>query len=280
MARSRPIPFAKMSGSGNDFVIIDNRRDLVPRRKMPAFVKAVCRRGLSVGADGVIFIQKPRKPRAADFRWHYFNADGGEAEMCGNGSRCAARFALMHKIAPKGMAFETLAGLIRAEVGDKGVTVELPVPTGLRLNFTVDLGVKSYQAHFINTGVPHTAVFVDDVDGVDVHQAGQAIRYHRMFAPAGTNANFVTINGPHKLTIRTYERGVEGETLACGTGAVAAAVLAGLLGKVSSPVTLKTRGGPPLGVSFTLDGQRVTSVTLTGEARLVYEGALTPEALL
>lgn len=277
MARSRLIPFAKMSGSGNDFVIIDNRKDLVPRRKMPAFVKAVCRRGLSVGADGVIFIQKSG---TADFRWHYYNADGGEAEMCGNGSRCAARFAMMHKIAPKRMAFETLAGVIHADVGAKGVTVQLPLPTDLRLNFTVDLGVKSYEAHFVNTGVPHTVVFVDDVESVDVHHTGQAIRYHRMFAPAGTNANFVAVDGPHRLTIRTYERGVEGETLACGTGAVAAAVLAGLLGKVRSPVTLTTRGGPPLGVSFTLDGQRISSVTLTGEARLVYEGALTPEALL
>jgi diaminopimelate epimerase len=173
-----------------------------------------------------------------------------------------------------------MAGLIHAEVGEKAVTVELPLPTGLRLDFTVDLGVTSYQAHFLNTSVPHTVVFVDDVETVDVHRAGEAIRYHRMFAPAGTNVNFVAINGPHKLTIRTYERGVEGETLACGTGSVAAAVLAGLLGKITSPVTLKTRGGPPLGVSFTLDGQSVTSVTLTGEARLVYEGALTPEALL
>jgi diaminopimelate epimerase len=200
--------------------------------------------------------------------------------MCGNGSRCVARFAVMQKIAPKRMAFETLAGVIHADVGTKAVTVELPLPTGLHLNFPIDLGVKSYEGHFLNTGVPHTVVFVDDVNAVDVHQAGQAIRYHRMFAPAGTNANFVGVDGPHKLTIRTYERGVEGETLACGTGAVAAAVLAGLLGKVSSPVTLKTRGGPPLGVSFALDGQRVASVTLTGEARLVYEGALTPEALL
>lgn len=277
MARNTRIPFAKMSGSGNDFVIIDNRKDLVPRRTMPGFVKAVCRRGLSVGADGVIFIQKSR---TEDFRWHYYNADGGEAEMCGNGSRCAARFAMMHKIAPKRMAFETLAGVIHADVGAKGVTVELPLPTDLRLNFAIDLGVKSYEAHFVNTGVPHTVVFVNDVESVDVHQTGQAIRYHRMFAPAGTNANFVAVNGPHRLTIRTYERGVEGETLACGTGSVAAAVLAGLLGKVGSPVTLKTRGGPPLGVSFTLDGQRISSVTLTGEARLVYEGALTPEALL
>lgn len=277
MASIRRIPFAKMSGSGNDFVIIDNRKEFVPRRKMPAFVKAVCRRGLSVGADGVIFIQKSR---TADFSWHYFNADGGEADMCGNGSRCAARFALMKKIAPKRMAFETLAGVIHAEVGAQNVTVELPLPTGLRLNFAVDLGVKLYGANFLNTGVPHTVVFVDDVETVDVHNTGQAIRYHRMFAPDGTNANFVKIDGPHKLTIRTYERGVEGETLACGTGAVAAAVLAGLLGKATSPVTLKTRGGPPLSVSFTMEEQRVTSVTLTGEARLVYEGLLTQEALL
>ncbi|MEO5656876.1 MAG: diaminopimelate epimerase [Nitrospiria bacterium] len=276
MARSAVIPFAKMSGSGNDFVIIDNRKDLVPRRRMPGFVKAVCRRGLSVGADGVIFLH--RSPRA-DFRWHYYNADGGEAEMCGNGSRCAARFAVMKKIARRTMTFETRAGLIHAEVGDHGVTVRLPPPKGLRLSLPLEVGGASYEAHVLNTGVPHVVLFVDDVEAVDVAALGRAIRIHPAFAPAGTNANFVRIDSPRRLTIRTYERGVEGETLACGTGSVAAAVLAGLLGKARSPVTLKTRGGPPLTVGFELDGRTITRVELTGEARLVYEGTLTGEAL-
>ena len=276
MARSKGIPFAKMSGSGNDFVIIDNRKDLVPRRRMPAFVRAVCRRGLSVGADGVIFIQRSSRE---DFRWHYYNADGGEAEMCGNGSRCVAQFAVLHKIAPKTMTFETLAGAIRAVVGTKSVTVRLPLPTDLRLDVPLDVDGKSFDAHFLNTGVPHTVLFVDDVEAVDVARLGRAIRFHPRFAPAGTNANFVRVESPNRLAIRTYERGVEAETLACGTGAVAAALLAGFLGKARSPVTLKTRGGPPLTVSFLLDGRRVTRVELTGEARLVYEGTLGPEAL-
>ncbi|HET8761360.1 MAG TPA: diaminopimelate epimerase [Nitrospiria bacterium] len=277
MARTSKIPFAKMSGSGNDFILIDNRKEIVPRRKMRAFVKSVCRRGLSVGADGVIFIQPSRR---ADFRWHYFNSDGGEAEMCGNGSRCAARFATLKKIAPKQMTFETLAGIIHADVGAKGVTVTLPLPHDLRLNVTVEVGGKSYDAHFLNTGVPHTVLFLDDVEDVDVQGLGRAIRFHPLFAPTGTNANFVRIDGPRHLTIRTYERGVEAETLACGTGSVAAAVLAGLLGKVSPPVTLTTRGGPPLIVGFELEGHAIRRVELTGEARLVYEGTLSPEALL
>jgi diaminopimelate epimerase len=277
MARTKNIPFAKMSGSGNDFVVIDNRKELVPRRSMRAFVKAVCRRGLSVGADGVIFIQASRR---ADFRWHYFNSDGGEAEMCGNGSRCAARFAALKKIAPKRMTFETLAGIIHADVGAKGVTVVLPLPHDLRLNVTVEVSGKSYDAHFLNTGVPHTVLLLDDVEAVDVQGLGRAIRFHPLFAPAGTNANFVRIDGPHRLTIRTYERGVEGETLACGTGSVAAAVMAGLLGKVTSPVTINTRGGPPLIVGFELEGHAIRRVELTGEVRLVYEGKLTPEALV
>jgi diaminopimelate epimerase len=270
------IPFAKMSGSGNDFIVIDNRRDLIPRRGMKAFVKAVCRRGLSVGADGVIFLQRSSR---ANFRWHYFNADGGEAEMCGNGSRCVARFAVLHKIAPKTLTFETLAGVIHADVGKAGVTVRLPLPSDLRLHVPLAVDGKQHDAHFFNTGVPHTVLFVDDVDAVDVARLGRAIRFHPLFAPAGTNANFVEIDAPTRLTIRTYERGVEGETLACGTGAVAAALLAALLGKARSPVTLKTRGGPPLKVGFDLDDGTVTRVELTGEARLVYEGTLWPEAL-
>ena len=270
------IPFAKMSGSGNDFIVIDNRKDLVPRRTMRSFVRAVCRRGLSVGSDGVIFIQRSSR---ANFRWHYYNADGGEAEMCGNGSRCAARFAFLRKIAPKTLTFETLAGVIHAEVGKAGVTVRLPLPTDLRLHVPLEVDGKQYDAHFFNTGVPHTVLFVDDVEAVDVHRLGRTIRFHPAFAPAGTNANFVEIDGPTRLAIRTYERGVEGETLACGTGAVAAALLAGLLGKARSPVTLKTRGGRPLKVAFSLDGGAVSRVELTGEARLVYEGTLSPEAL-
>jgi len=260
-----------MSGSGNDFVVIDNRKDLVPRRSMRAFVKAVCRRGLSVGADGVIFLQPSRR---ADFRWHYFNSDGGEAEMCGNGSRCAARFAVLKKIAPKRMTFETLAGIIHAEVRKDTVRVQLTNAYGLRTNIAVPLDRGTRTGHFINTGVPHLVYLSDHLDAEDVDGVGRKTRQHEIFKPEGTNVNFIQIDGPHKLRIRTYERGVEGETLACGTGAVAAALVAAALRKASSPMTVMTRGGDRLVVAFKREGEQFTELHLEGKAEVVCDGML------
>ena len=270
------IPFAKMQASGNDFIVIDNRLGQVSG-DMTEFVRKVCRPHFSVGADGLILIEPSE---AADFRWHYFNLDGGEVEMCGNGSRCAARFAFMKGISGRSLSFETLAGIIRAEVKDGSVKVQLTDPQEYRERMVVELDDAAREASFVNTGVPHVVYFVDDVEAVDVMELGRATRYHALFAPEGANANFAKALSRDAMLIRTYERGVEGETLACGTGATAAALAAGAKGLVDSPVSLTTRGGNVLKVYFNWDGHRFSDVFLEGDAVLVYQGVLEEGALL
>ena len=269
------IPFTKMSGSGNDFIIIDNRKGIVKEKDRKEFVTRVCRRRISVGADGLILIEPSEK---ADFRWRYFNADGGEVEMCGNGSRCVARLAHLQGIAPETMTFETGAGLIQAEVKGEQVKVQLTEPKDLSLHLTIPLHGRQWKASFLNTGVPHVIYFVEETDSTDVERLGRETRYHPLFQPAGTNANFVTLVDPHHLKIRTYERGVEGETLACGTGAVASALDSGALGQTNSPVYLTTRGGMTLTVYFQWNGQRFSQVFLEGDARIIYSGEIWEEA--
>jgi diaminopimelate epimerase len=270
------IPFVKMHASGNDFILIDNRLGQVSG-DVSAFVKKLCRRHYSVGADGLILIEQSN---VADFRWHYFNPDGNEVEMCGNGSRCAARFACMKGITGKSLRFETLAGIIHAEVNDGSVKVQLTTPSDYRPEFPVDLGEVVRPASFINTGVPHVVYFVEDTDAVDVQKEGSLTRRHGMFAPEGVNANFVKVLGRDALTVRTYERGVEGETLACGTGVTAAALVAAARGLVDSPVSLLTRGGGTLKVYFTKDGSEFSEVFLEGDAVLVFQGETEDGALL
>ncbi len=267
----KKIPFHKIHGNGNDFILIDDRRGILKGRGLSPLARQVCHRNRSVGADGLIVIVPSKK---ADFKWRFFNSDGSEAEMCGNGSRCAARFAVLKKIAPKKMTFETLAGVICAEVKKDTVNVQLACAGGLRLNIAVSVAGGTRTGHFINTGVPHLVYLSDHLDGEDVQAVGKASRYHEIFQPAGTNVNFVQINGPHRLRIRTYERGVEGETLACGTGAVAAALVAAALGKAKSPVTVTTRGGDKLIISFVQDGEEFTDLHLEGKAEVVCEGML------
>jgi len=269
----KKIPFHKIQGNGNDFIIIDNRRGALKGRNFSGLARTVCHRQFSVGADGLIVIVPPVS-RKADFKWRFFNSDGSEAEMCGNGSRCAARFAHLKKIAPKNMAFETLAGIIRAEVKKETVRVQLTGSSSLRLNVDIPLNSGVRTGHFINTGVPHVVYLSDALDAEDVQRAGSATRYHDLFKPAGANVNFISITGPHALQIRTYERGVEGETLACGTGAVAAALIAAALGQVSSPVAVTTKGGDKLTVSFERAGDEFTGLHLEGEVKIVCEGIL------
>jgi diaminopimelate epimerase len=271
----KKIPFMKFSGSGNDFIVVDNRDRLVDPRKMAAFVTHVCRHHLSVGADGLIFIEKSRR---AHFRWRYYNDDGGEARFCGNGARCAARFAFLKRIAPRVMRFEGAAGLVEAEVSDESVTVRVPPPGAATLNLRVSIDGTGHEGHSINTGVPHCVYFVPDAAMVDVLALGRATRQHDLFKPAGTNVNFVHVVDEHTIQIRTYERGVEGETLACGSGAIASALIAALAHKVDSPVTVVPRSGMALIVTFSIQGERFTDVTLTGDARAVYEGVMRPDA--
>jgi diaminopimelate epimerase len=265
------IPFDKMHGGGNDFVLVDHRAGFIPEAAQSGFARRVCVRQTGVGADGLILIEDSA---TADFRWRFYNADGSEPEMCGNGGRCAARFAVLHGLAPANLSFETRAGTIRAEVKGRRVKLLMAGVGDVRLDQTIPLEGVDLKGHFMRVGVPHVAVPVNDLEETPVTGWGRAVRFHPMFAPAGTNVNFVHYEGAHALKIRTYERGVEDETLACGTGAVAAALLAARLGQVSSPVAVHTRGGEVLTVYFTPQGEAFTEVFLEGEALVAYQGEL------
>jgi len=271
-----PIAFWKMNGSGNDFILIDNRERKIAENDMMRLAEKVCRRRESIGADGAIFVIDSDR---YDFAWRFFNADGSEAEMCGNGGRCVARFANLNGIAGKRMTFETLAGPISAEVKDRIVKLLMPVPSDLK----TDIGISSepgwLSADFINTGVPHVVVQVEGLRDHPVFEQGRAIRYHSMFSPAGTNANFIKVKGPDSIELRTYERGVEDETLACGTGAIASALIANVRGMVSSPVRVATQGGEELKIYFHKDGNSYDKVWLEGNTSIVCKGELLEEAL-
>lgn len=271
-----PIEFWKMSGSGNDFMVIDNRDGRIQQEDMGRLAERACRRRESVGADGVIFVTRSK---TYDFGWHFLNADGREGEMCGNGARCVARFACLKGIAGPKMTFETRVGPISAEVEGRRVKVLLPTPTGLRLDMALEKQDGWIRADFVNTGVPHVVVEVEDLLNHPVVAQGRALRYHVRFAPEGTNADFMKVAGPHQLEVRTYERGVEDETLACGTGAVACAVAASARGAVRPPVDVKTRSGAHLIVDFQKKDARFEAVWLEGDTAIVYQGQLHAEAL-
>ncbi|MGV1100901.1 diaminopimelate epimerase [Thiovibrio sp. JS02] len=276
MARQFPIPFTKMSGTGNDFILIDHRTPFLNRDEMPAFARAVCERRFSVGADGLIFLEKSA---TADFRWQFLNGDGSWAEMCGNGARCAARFAFAKGIAPARMCFETVAGPIEAEVVGQSVKLRMTPPANLRLNELVGVNDQELVVHSLNTGVPHAVLFMEDIARAPVFEWGKIVRFHEHFQPAGTNVNFVGRKKGNGLVVRTYERGVEGETMACGTGAVASAIIAGALGYVQPPVRVTTSGGEQLVIHFALNGKAISDVYLEGPASFIYEGQLHSEAV-
>jgi diaminopimelate epimerase len=275
------LSFTKMTGTGNDFILMDNRAAKVPQEVMPLLAEAVCKRGRSVGADGLILLSPSArvddKLGKVDFLWDFFNTDGSSAEMCGNGGRCAARFALDKGLAGPEMVFDTLAGPIRAWVEGSVVKLEMVPPFGAYRDLELDAAGKAVCFDGVNTGVPHAVVPVKDLEAAPVVEVGREIRFHQHFAPAGTNVNFAR---PHEgeLWVRTYERGVEDETLACGTGAVAAALMAGAKGELEPPVTVRVRSGEKLIVHFDLSGDGFSEVFLEGPASYVYEGVLNHEA--
>ncbi|MGQ9638067.1 MAG: diaminopimelate epimerase [Thermodesulfobacteriota bacterium] len=269
------IPFTKMSGSGNDFILIDHRNPFIPEEQLKRFVRKVCRRKLSVGADGLILIEESKE---GDFKWRFFNSDGSEAEMCGNGGRCVARFAYLKGIAPSSMRFETLAGMISANVDGKRVKLEMTEPHSLRLDEKILIEGRELTISRINTGVPHAVLFLKEIDQTDVVDMGRVIRFHPYYAPTGVNVNFVKVENNAQLSIRTYERGVEDETLACGTGVVASTLIAALKGFVKSPVSVKTRGGEILTVHFDVEGGKIRKVFFEGEVHIIYEGEIWEEA--
>jgi diaminopimelate epimerase len=237
------LTFYKMSGSGNDFILVDNRAGIVDGENLGPFVASICRRKLSIGADGLILIEASDR---ADFKWRFFNPDGGEVEMCGNGGRCAARLAYLKGIAGPRLSFETKSGVIRAEVTGGRVKLEMPEPTMPELDYPLKVEDETFTVSNITVGVPHVVIWVTDLE-------------------------------TRTFEIRTYERGVEDETLACGTGSVATALIAATKGMTTSPAVLHTRGGESLKVYFERSGEGFDSVFLEGEARIIYEGKLWKE---
>jgi diaminopimelate epimerase len=262
------VRFTKMNGAGNDFILIDNRVGNIHLNRSQ--IARLCDRHRGIGADGILLLENPLDH--ADFRMRYFNADGGEAEMCGNGARCFARFANRVAGTEGKISFETPAGVISAELAGDLVTLQMTEPTDLRLSVPLRVGTEKRIVHFINSGVPHVVVPVTQVGDVDVLREGSAIRYHEMFSPKGANVNFIEKRGADKIAVRTYERGVEGETLACGTGVVASALIFAATENVNGPINVGARGGDELHVGFKKIQAQFKNVTLTGPAEFVFDG--------
>ncbi len=266
------LSFTKMNGAGNDFVMLDNR-DLSLQLSQDQIAR-LCDRHRGIGADGALLVEPATN--GGDFKMRYYNADGGEAEMCGNGARCFGRFVNhLHNGALTRIKFETLAGMISAEFEGDQVCINMSEPHSFKLAQTLDVAGAKLTVHSVNTGVPHAVVFVDDLEIVPVREWGAALRYHEAFKPKGTNANFVKVIGPDSISIRTYERGVEDETLACGTGMVACGLIHHELSAAPSPVSVKVRGGDTLLIGFReTQPHQYADVTLFGPADFVFEGTV------
>ncbi len=274
--------FTKMTGTGNDFIIIDGRKEDIPQDIRPLLAKAVCCRRRSVGADGMLILEPTDRVDDAkgkiDFKWDFYNADGSLAEMCGNGGRCVGRYAYDHGLAGPEMVFDTIAGPIRAMVlqspgGDPKVKLEMTPPFGRYSDVELEAGGGLVRLDGVNTGVPHAVLKVEDIAGADVFGLGRELRNHEHFAPAGTNVNFVKPVGD-ELMVRTYERGVEDETLACGTGCVAASLTAGWRGWMEPPIKVRVASGELVTVYFSAGEGGPGEVFMEGSADYVYEGVL------
>ncbi len=264
------IQFTKAAASGNDFMIIDDKSRGPGARDTDyaEMARDLCRRRVSVGADGILVLEDSSE---ADFRMRVINPDGSEVDMCGNGARCSALYA-----AKKGWGedptFQTGAGVLSAEVNGDRVKIRMSDPEDIRLGFNLGVGSSIMNVHSLNTGVPHVVHIAEEVEDYPVRDTGRKIREHPNFAPEGTNVDFVGDIKDNRAFVRTYERGVEDETLACGTGTVASAVVLGLLGYAVPPVKMLTRSGEELTVYYRMAGARVTDVYLEGTACLIYEG--------
>ena len=264
------IPFVKMAAAGNDFILIDNRRGAL-KKGLPGTAKKLCDRKHSVGGDGILLLEKSKK---ADIRMRILNPDGSEADMCGNGVRCLARFAVDKKIAKNSHRIETGAGIIEAAVNGAVVKAHLTDPKNFRGAVELDVEGRKEKIHFIDTGVPHAVIFDPELDRAAVDSRGREVRVHEHFAPKGTNVNFVKVNRDGSIAVRTYERGVESETLACGTGSTASALVSASLEGLKSPVKVHTSGGEILKVYFKHERGRWSGVYLEGLVQTTFEGSV------
>lgn len=272
------IPFAKMSGLGNDFIIIDNRDRILEEKDIPLLARKLLTPRMSLGGDELMLIERPRS--GGDYTMRTINPDGTEVKMCGNASRCVARYAFTHGIAGRSQVIETLGGLVEAYVDEHEVRVGLTITAGPVLDIQLEVEGRNLTLHSVEiSGAPHAVVFMEKAFEASkelIHRLGSAIRHHPYF-PEGTNVNFIEVADRKTIYQRTFERGVEGETLACGTGATASGVISGTLGLVDSPVTVRVLGGT-LSVIFERSSQKVSRPFLGGGARFVAEGTLHPEA--
>ncbi len=272
----KKLSFVKMVGAGNDFVVIDFRRSsFAIRDPLSNLARFLCERRTGVGADGLLVLEKSKK---ADFRMRIFNADGSEAEMCGNGLRCTVWYTWAHQPTrvpehQKKLKVETVAGIYEAALAGKNrVKIKMEGPKDLKLNIPITVNDRKIKINYIDAGVPHAVVFVQGLDGIDIESIGRSIRYHEKFKPRGTNVDFVEFLDDKNIKMRAYERGVEGETLACGTGAVASAIITCQVSGVRCyGINVHTRGGI-LRVSFRNIKGKIKDVFLEGEAREVYKG--------
>jgi diaminopimelate epimerase len=271
----KTISFTKMVGAGNDFLVIQVNRNLDYKK----LALSACHRTNGIGADGILLLDKSK---TADYRMRIINADGSEAEMCGNGARCLAAYIVHYKKpAKKLFSIETLAGLILGMAKGEIARVRLSDPTDYRPNISVNLNDKNLHVHYIDTGVPHTIVYVNGLADIAVNTIGSLIRYHKTFKPRGTNVNFVEQMTENCVAVRTYERGVEGETRACGTGSVAAAIVSYLqsnpnalqLNQKKARMNVLTQSGETLEVTFDIAAQKMTNVWLKGSAKFIAEGS-------
>lgn len=250
----------KFSANGNTFYLLDARKEKA-EEILSSLARRLCQTEKGKKADGLLVLEQSKE---ADIKMRIFNADGSEAEMCGNGARCAAYYLKNYDSKKGELKFETLAGAVKAKI-NKIVKIQLTNPKDIRLNLPLEVSERKIHVSFINTGVPHVVVFVNNIKILDVNHIGSLVRNHEKFKPAGANVDFVEISGPDSLKIRTFERGVESETLACGTGAVAAALIAFKLSFVKgTSITIKPASGENLTVEFEYEDQKIDNVWLEG----------------
>ncbi|MBI3322213.1 MAG: diaminopimelate epimerase [Candidatus Omnitrophica bacterium] len=291
---SSPIPFVKMAGAGNDFILVDGRRGQTLDRAPSALAREWCDRKRSIGADGLLLVQGSRRGNA---RMRIFNPDGSEPTMCGNGLRCVAWYLHSTNGGRRSWTVETGAGVMQAQItGKEQVRIFFIPPKSLHLGRGVIWRGKRLSVHSVNTGVPHAVLLVSRLDALDLDALGPFVRRHRLFKPQGTNVNLLRIRSPHRASIRTYERGVEEETQACGTGTVASVVIGAALGKLKPPVQMTTAGGEKLTVGYflrdtvpdtgrggryssqgkhpLLQSRRFDGLYLEGPARILFQGGI------
>lgn len=271
------IHFTKLEGAQNDFIVIDNRERWFPREFMKPFTRLVCHRRKGIGADGVIFIEPNDN---TDFTMLFFNPDGSDGSMCGNGGRCAALFATSKGIGKTSMTFDVLGSVYSAQIIGDTIRLFFPKPREWKLNLKLKTVDQLITTHYIHVGAPHAVIFIEDIqnpfyknlDELDVHRIGNAVRGHPDFAPEGVNANFVAVDQENIVHLRTFEKGVEAETESCGTGTIATAIVSYLIKKIQPPIILKSHGGDILEVGFEIENQQVKNVFLEGPAQFVYSG--------